>query len=102
MNINELSANIDAKLLQLEQQLTRLHLQLKQSHGDDEKLKHDINALEKLKFKLKKSRDIAWRAHNLQQDNDNNKLQQKRLIGISLCVFCGMGLVGIALLVLLG
>ncbi len=100
MNIHQLSASIDTKLLQLEQQLIQLQQQLKQNTGDNTQLTQDIAALETLKSKLKKSRDIAWRAHELQHDNDN-KLRQKRMIGIGLCVFCGLGLLAIAALVLL-
>ncbi len=101
MNINQLSANIDAKLLQLEQQLNHLQRQLKQKTGDNAQLTQDIAALEKLKFKLNKSRDLAWRAHELQSNNNKHQLQQKRMIGIGLCVFCGLGLLTIIVLVLL-
>lgn len=100
MNINHISANIDAKLLQLQQQLTHLKRQLIQSDGDNSQLAQDIAVLEKLKLKLEKSRDLAGRAHELQRDNDKDKLQQKRLIGISLCVVCGLGLIALIAIVL--
>lgn len=100
MNIHQLSANIDTKLLQLEQQLIQLQRQSKQHGGDNTQLMQDIAALETLKSKLKKSRDLAWRAHELQHDDDK-KLQQKRIIGIALCVFCGLGLLAIGILMLL-
>ncbi|MES2674724.1 MAG: hypothetical protein V4660_10835 [Pseudomonadota bacterium] len=100
MNIHQLSANIDSKLLQLEQQLIQLQRQLKQNDGDTRQLTQDIAALETLKSKLKKSRDLAWRAHELQHDN-NKQLQQKRIIGLGLCIFCGLGLLAIGILVLL-
>jgi hypothetical protein len=100
MNIHQLSANIDTKLLQLEQQLSQLQRQLKENTGDSTQLLQDITALETLKFKLKKSRDLAWRAHELQHEN-SHQLQQKRIIGIGLCVFCGLGLLAIAILMLL-
>ena len=100
MNIHKLSANVDAKLLQLEQQLNQLHEQLNQTTGDKTQLTQDIAALEVLKSKLKKSRDLARRAHELQQDN-NKQFQQKRMIGIGLCVFCSLGLLAIAAYVML-
>lgn len=100
MNIHQLSATIDTKLLQLEQQIRDSQRQLKLNTGDNTQLTQDIAALETLKSKLKKSRDLAWRAHELQHENDN-QLQQKRLIGIGLCVFCGLGLIAIAVLELL-
>ncbi|MES2823924.1 MAG: hypothetical protein V4732_10000 [Pseudomonadota bacterium] len=100
MNIHQLSANIDAKLLQLDQQLIQLRRQSKQNGGDNTQLMQDIAALETLKSKLKKSRDLAWRAHELQHD-DNKQLRQKRIIGIGLCVFCGLGLLAIGILMVL-
>jgi hypothetical protein len=99
MNINQLSRNIDAKLLQLEQQLKHLQQKLKQPNDDPVQIEQEIAALEKLKHKLKKSRDLAWRAHELQRENNNQQLQQKRILGIGLCIVCSLGLLAIAALV---
>ena len=101
MNIHQLSANIDTKLAQLEQQLQTLQQKLDQGDGDKIQLENDMAALNQLKYKLKKSRDIAWRAHELQQGNNNKMLQQKRMLGLGLCVFCGLGLLFIVGFVLL-
>lgn len=92
MNIHQLSASIDTKLSQLENQLKHLQQQLLSANSDGTQLAQDIAALEQLKYKLKKSRDIAWRAHELQQGTDNKSQQQKRMLGIGLCVLSGVGL----------
>lgn len=100
MQITELSANIDQKLTELEQQLETLqenHAQA-QSAAQEEKLAADIAALGKIKLKLLKSKDIAWRAHQLQREQDTNRIDdQKRLLGLILCIASG-----IAAILLLG
>jgi hypothetical protein len=102
MDINQLSANIDTKLVQLDQQLSQLKLQLtKIEGGEDQELRKTITTLEQVKHKLIKSRDIAWRAHELQSSNDHTQLKRNRMIGLGLCIFSGLGLIAIVLTVLL-
>jgi chromosome segregation ATPase len=105
MNINQLSANIDTKLVQLEQQLEQLERQLAQNTGDNAELntelKGTINTLEQLKLKLIKSREIAWRAHELQSNTEPKQSQQTRMIGLALCVISGLGFIAIVLNIIL-
>jgi hypothetical protein len=101
MNITQISANIDAKLVQLEQQLGQLEQQAAQDQGTNPELQTTIETLKQLKLKLIKSRDIAWRAHELQSNNEPKSPQKYRIIGLVLCVFSGLGLVAIALSVIL-
>jgi AICAR transformylase/IMP cyclohydrolase PurH len=109
MDINQLSANIDTKLVQLDQQLSQLKLQLtkieggedQEQGGEDQELRKTITTLEQVKHKLIKSRDIAWRAHELQSSNDHTQLKRNRMIGLGLCIFSGLGLIAIVLTVLL-
>src|ERR1700712_3007197 len=99
MNIQQLSNNIDQKLAQLDKQLAVLQQRLS-AEGDSAQLHKDIKALEQIKNKLQKSRNIMWQAHELQRGSDQKRLQQKRWLGIGLCVFSGLGLLAILLLVL--
>lgn len=89
-NIQQLSNNIDQKLAQLELQLARL----KQQDRSEQILK-DIAVLEGIKKKLQKSRNIMWQAHELQRGNDQQRLREKRLLGITLCIVSALGLLGI-------
>lgn len=101
MNIQQLSDNINSKLAQLEQQITKLEQQLKQADGDQDKLAKDLDSLKQLKIKLKKSHDIAWRAHELQRGSEQKQLRQKHWFAIGLCVISGVGLLAIAAVILL-
>ena len=100
MNIQQLSANIDEKLAQLDRQIRALE-KSKPTSDNPEQNKADIQALEQLRRKLLKSRDIAWRAHKLQKDGDEKLMRQKRWLGIGLCVVSGVGLLAIAVTVFL-
>lgn len=96
MKINELSANIDQKVTELEQQLENLQTQRTQTTdpSSDQKLLADIAALNKIKLKLLKSREIAWRAHQLlREQEDQRSDDRKRLLGIALCIFSAVGAV---------
>ena len=94
-NIQQLSNNIDQKLAQLELQLARL----KQQDRSEQILK-DIAVLEGIKKKLQKSRNIMWQAHELQRGNDQQRLREKRLLGITLCIVSALGLLGILFIAL--
>jgi Zn-dependent oligopeptidase len=94
-NIQQLSNNIDQKLAQLDLQLARL-----QQQDSSEQILKDITALKRLKNKLQKSRNIMWQAHELQRDNDQQRLREKRLFGITLCILSALGLLGLLFIVL--
>ncbi|MGM8227367.1 hypothetical protein ACSV5M_12330 [Cellvibrio sp. ARAG 10.3] len=94
MKINELSANIDQKIAELEQQLENLHAQRAQASDPEnqQKIVADITALNKIKLKLLKSRDIAWRAHQLLRDQEDQRSNDRqRLLGLALCIFSAVG-----------
>lgn len=94
MEINKLSAQLDQKLRELEQRLQQLLAKRQQAANaeDQAKLDGDIRALQLIKAKLIKSRDIAWRAHQLQQNHQElESLQQKRQIGLALCILSAAG-----------
>ena len=94
-NVQQLSNNIDQKLAQLDLQLVRL----KQQDSSEQILKN-IAALERIKNKLQKSRNIMWQAHELQRGNDQQRLNEKRLFGITLCVVSALGLLGLLFIAL--
>lgn len=103
MQIDELSNNIDQKLSELDQQLADFKTRYATTTDatQQQKLAADITALNKIKLKLLRSQDLAWRAHQLKQENDNTRREdQQRLLGLWLCIFSGVAaliLVGIYL-----
>jgi hypothetical protein len=99
MNIQQLSANINSKLAQLDQQITKREQQLASAEGDKDQLMKDLTLLKQLRVKLKKSHEIAWRAHELQRGNDEQQLRRKRWLGIGLFAFSAVGLLTIAAVV---
>lgn len=100
MNIQQISNNIDQKLSQLDRQLSSLQSQLPSAGDSREQLLKDMAALEQIKTKLQKSRSIMWQAHELQSSSDQKRLQQKRWLGIGLCIVSGLGLVLLAIAVI--
>lgn len=93
MQIRQLSAALDQKLAQLDQQLKQLEQQRTQQHNSEQlpQLDQDILALQQIRTKLIKSKEIAWRAHELQDQSDENRRTRQRVIGLSLCVISVIG-----------
>ena len=92
MHINQISAAVDSKLQQLDKQLDALVQQQAQADaGQNPALVRDIAALQQLRQRLVKSRDLALRAHQLERDTNREareraRLRQRRL-GLALCGF---------------
>ena len=97
MQIRQISAALDAKLAQLEKKLKQL--QQEQQSSPNERITSDIEALEKMREKLIKSKTLAWRAHDLQNLNDETKRARQRLMGLTLCAISLLGAVVLLLLV---
>src|SRR5688500_17394459 len=93
MQIRQVSAVLDHKLAQLDQQLKKLEAQRAQQNGNESlpQLEQDILALQQIRTKLVKSKDIAWRAHQLQHQNDEQSRARQRVVGLSLCAFSLIG-----------
>lgn len=93
MQIRQVSAALDHKLAQLDQQLKKLEQQRAQQNSSqpNPQLEQDILALQQIRAKLVKSKDLAWRAHQLQHQNDEQSRARQRVIGLSLCVFSVIG-----------
>jgi hypothetical protein len=96
MQIQQVSAALDSKLAQLDKKLKQLEQE--QRNTPSPKLDQDIEALQQVREKLVKSRALAWRAHELQDQGDETKRAQQRLIGLSLCA---ISLIGAAILLFL-
>lgn len=90
MQIRQVSAALDRKLAQLDQQLKQLEAQQSGSEAHPQ-LEQDILALRQTRIKLVKSKEIAWRAHQLQHQSDEHSRARQRVIGLSLCAFSVMG-----------
>ena len=101
MNIQEISANIDHKLAQLDSKIKKIHEQQAKGEAEPNQLAKDLAALENIKHKLQKSKGIMWQAHHLQRDDNQRELRRKRWLGIGLMVFSGLGLLVILAIVLL-
>ncbi len=94
MHIHQVSATLDIKLKQLEQQLQQLDQQLAQAPAENqEQLALDKAALVKIRDKLTRSKELAWQAHRLQDNNNEQKRARQRLIGLGLCGFSVLGVV---------
>jgi chromosome segregation ATPase len=93
MQIRQVSAALDHKLAQLDQQLKKLEQERAQQNSSqpNPQLEQDILALQQIRAKLVKSKDLAWRAHQLQHQNDEHSRARQRVIGLSLCVFSVIG-----------
>ncbi len=93
MQIRQVSAALDHKLAQLDKQLKKLETQRAQQNSSESypQLEQDILALQQIRTKLVKSKDIAWRAHQLQHQNDEHSRVRQRVIGLSLCAFSVIG-----------
>lgn len=91
MQIRQVSAALDHKLAQLDQQLKKLEQEQQNSSEPNPQLAQDILALQQIRTKLVKSKDIAWRAHQLQHQNDEQARARQRVIGLSLCIFSVVG-----------
>jgi hypothetical protein len=97
MHIRQLSAALDTKLAQLDKQLKQLQTQQHQQGDSPEpSLLEDIAALEQMRDKLVKSKEIAWRAHQLRDDNDEQRRARQRALGLAMC---GLSVIGAILLV---
>jgi predicted RNase H-like nuclease (RuvC/YqgF family) len=92
MNIKELSAKIDQKLRELDVKIDSTQKTLAQSPHLDTELKAELMHLEQLKAKLNQSRDIAWRAHELQSGNDLKRVRKLNYFGIFLIGISVFGL----------
>jgi hypothetical protein len=95
MQIRQISAVLDAKLAQLDQQLKQLEEQ-QQDNSTDPQLLNDIAALHQIRTKLLKSKDIAWRAHQLRDNGDEQRRKRQRISGL---ILCGLSLIGAVALV---
>lgn len=100
MNIQQISNNIDQKLAQLDQQLVQIHAQLANTDNHSEQLLReqllkDAIALEQIKTKLQKSRNIMWQAHELERGSDRKRTREKHLLGLALLAISGLGVVGL-------
>lgn len=93
MQIRQVSAALDSKLAQLDKKLKQLEQE--QRTTPSPQLDQDIEALHLVREKLEKSKALAWRAHELQDQNDEAKRARQRLIGLSLCA---VSLIGAAVL----
>jgi len=91
MQIRQVSAALDHKLAQLDQQLKKLEQEQQNHSAPNPQLAQDILALQQIRTKLVKSKDLAWRAHQLQYQNDEQARARQRVIGLSLCIFSVIG-----------
>ena len=100
MQIDNISANIEAKLHRLEQQLANLRDALTRVDGDQQAqavIERDIQVLLDTRAKLIKSCDLAWQVHQLdQKTKTQNRLDRRyQRLGLALIIFSGVALMGL-------
>ncbi len=105
MQINDISANIDAKMHRLEQQLANLNDARERVSGDTDAqavIDQDIQVLMDMRAKLVKSRDLAWQVHQLgqQTQEQNLRIRRHRRLGLGLIIFSGVALAGLLIVYL--
>lgn len=106
MQIDNLSANIEAKLNRLEQQLANLRDARERVAGDTNAqvvIDRDIQVLLDTRAKLLKSRDLAWQVHEISQQTQRQHQRDRRFqrLGLGLMIFSGVALVGLLAIYLL-
>lgn len=86
MKIKQLSARIDQQLANVDAKLAELGDSSKDATTDVSSQEERI-ALLNAREKLLKSKDLAWRAHNLQeQDGELRRLRRTHHVGLALCL----------------
>jgi|GEM_PF-582034 len=105
MKINEVSANIDDKMLRLEQQLANLRAARQRVEGDAGAvavIDRDIQVLMETRAKLERSRELVWQVHDIgeqtRQQHQRDRFYQK--LGVALIALSGLALLGILLIYL--
>ncbi len=93
--IDELSARLNDKLVDLQKQKLALH-QAHQSLEDPaarQLLENDMAALSRIERKLEKSRELAWQAYRLRQQSLTNtkRLHRRRRLALGLFLFGSLG-----------
>ncbi len=100
MQIKALTASVEQKLRQLDQQLVELsRAQAGAGAEESEKLAADINALHLVRQKLVKSRDLALEAHHLERSTNEQLRRRQKYIGLGLCLFSLAGLLWLGVLI---
>ncbi|MGD8174630.1 hypothetical protein [Marinimicrobium sp. ARAG 43.8] len=105
MKINEVSANIDDKLLHLEQQLANLRAarqRVEQDSGAVAVIDRDIQVLTDARAKLQRSRDLVWQVNDLSQQTQQQQRRDRfyQKLGLGLIALSGVALLGILLIYL--
>lgn len=100
MQIDNISANIEAKLHRLEQQLANLrdaHARVERDIQAQSLIERDIQVLLDTRAKLIRSRDLAWQVHQLDQKTKTQTRLDRRYqrLGLALIIFSGVALVGL-------
>jgi len=100
MHIKALTATLDQKLRELDDQLVALNRAQSQAEpGDAERFSADLLALQSVRQKLVKSRELALEAHQLERDTNEQVRQRQKYIGLSLCILSLAGLAWLGLLI---
>lgn len=95
MKIKQLSARIDQQLASVDAKLAELGDSSKDATTDASSQEERI-ALLNAREKLLKSKDLAWRAHNLQEQDDvQRQLRRTHQVGIALCLISVVAIIAL-------
>lgn len=95
MKIKQLSARIDQQLANVDAKLAELGGSSKDATTDISSQEERV-ALLNAREKLLKSKDLAWRAHNLQEQDDvQRQLRRTQQVGIALCLISVVAIIAL-------
>lgn len=101
MQIKQLSAVVDDKLVKLDQQLVELRKNPEEASAEDlAQREQDIQALEVIRRKLVKSRDLALEVHQLERATNKKHQARLRILGLALCGLSLSGLIAVGFILL--
>lgn len=102
MDMHQLSAMVEQKLRSLDQQLEDLRQVQAQADAEQQPtLAADIAALQQIRKKLLKSHEIARKAHDLRQTNNDSGRATERLLGLVMMIISGIAALAIVAYLLL-
>lgn len=102
MQIKQLSALLDTKVAELDARVIKQQKNLSEANEADtqDKIKQELDELARLRGKLIKSKELAWEAHSLERHSNARLNQRKAMIGLTLCIFGGVSLLILLLIIL--
>lgn len=88
MNIQQISLNIDRQVARIEGQITQLR-----QEPSTEEITKQLKQLEALRYKLVRSKELAWETQGLVGEDERENRKRKRAFGMGLAISSSIGIV---------